>query len=85
VHLWIHLPRKTYVAEKEGQILETYYIKTNQAGPGSHVCNCGYLVASKAKSRELATSTCEQHLRVESYSKCWHIFPIRFIDPTGEG
>ena len=24
--------------------LGTYYLKANQMGPGSHVCNCGYIV-----------------------------------------
>jgi L-amino acid N-acyltransferase YncA len=58
-HLWMELPRKTYVAEERGDILGSYYIKTNHAGPGSHVCNCGYMVASRARGRGLATAMCE--------------------------
>jgi ribosomal protein S18 acetylase RimI-like enzyme len=58
-HLWMQLPRKTYVAEEQGEILGSYYIKTNHAGPGSHVCNCGYMVASRARGRGLATAMCE--------------------------
>ena len=42
--IWFNTPRKTYVFEEDNEILGTYYIKTNQAGPGSHVCNCGYMV-----------------------------------------
>ena len=55
----MQLPRKTYVAEEKGQILGTYYIKTNHPGPGSHVCNCGYMVSSRARGRGIATSMCE--------------------------
>ncbi len=62
--LWMHLPRKTYVAEKKRQILGTYYIKTNHAGPGSHVCNCGYMVSSRARSKGLATLMCEHSQRI---------------------
>ena len=62
--LWIQQPRKTYIAEVEGQILGTYYIKTNQTGPGSHVCNCGYMVSSKARGKGLATSMCEHSQRI---------------------
>jgi L-amino acid N-acyltransferase YncA len=62
--LWVHLPRKTFVAEEEGQVLGTYYIKTNQAGSGSHVCNCGYMVSSKARGKGLATSMCEHSQRI---------------------
>ena len=39
--LWMELPQKTFVVEQDSKILGTYYIKTNQQGPGSHVCNCG--------------------------------------------
>jgi L-amino acid N-acyltransferase YncA len=65
--LWMKMPRKTYVAEEEGKILGTYYIKTNQAGPGKHVCNCGYMVSSEARGRGVATFMCEhsQQMAVE--------------------
>lgn len=62
--LWMQLPRKTYVAEENGQILGTYYIKTNHAGPGSHVCNCGFMVSSKARGKGLGTSMCEHSQKV---------------------
>ncbi|MGV3526278.1 MAG: GNAT family N-acetyltransferase [Candidatus Sericytochromatia bacterium] len=57
-HLWMEVPRQTFVAEEQGHILGTYYIKSNQAGPGEHVCNCGYMVASQARGRGLATALC---------------------------
>ena len=47
--LWMDLPRKTDVCEEDGKILGTYYIKTNHAGSGDHVCNCGYMVSSKGQ------------------------------------
>ena len=57
--IWFNTPRKTYVFEEDNEILGTYYIKTNQAGPGGHVCNCGYMVSSKASGKGLATAMCE--------------------------
>ncbi|MCP3667202.1 MAG: GNAT family N-acetyltransferase [Gammaproteobacteria bacterium] len=57
--IWLEAPRKTYVFEEDGNILGTYYLKTNQAGPGNHVCNCGYMVSSSARGRGLATVMCE--------------------------
>lgn len=57
--IWLDSPFKTYVAEEKGEILGTYYIKSNQAGPGSHVCNCGYMVAPAARGRGMATIMCE--------------------------
>ncbi len=52
------------MVEEDGQILATYYIKTNQLGPGSHVCNCGYMVASHARGRGLGTILCEHSQKV---------------------
>jgi len=57
--IWLEIPRKTFVFEENNEILVTYYLKTNQSGPGSHVCNCGYMVSSKARGRGLATLMCE--------------------------
>ncbi len=57
--LWMDQPRETYIAEENGRVLGTYYIKTNQDGPGDHVCNCGYMVAANARCRGVATSMCE--------------------------
>jgi RimJ/RimL family protein N-acetyltransferase len=62
--LWIEAPRKTYVVEEDGKILATYYIKTNQTGPGDHVCNCGYMVPPVARERGLATEMCEHSQKV---------------------
>ncbi|WP_199197352.1 GNAT family N-acetyltransferase [Chroococcidiopsis sp. CCALA 051] len=46
MRVWLKLPRKTYVVEEDTKICGTYYIKSNQLGGGSHVCNCGYMVSS---------------------------------------
>jgi len=62
--IWMCAPRKTYVAEIDGEVLGTYYIKTNQAGPGAHVCNCGYMVSGRARGRGLATAMCEHSQKV---------------------
>lgn len=59
MRLWMSLPRKTFVAEINGKILGTYYIKTNHDGPGKHVCNCGYMVSSKARGKGIATAMCK--------------------------
>lgn len=58
-NIWLELPRKTFVYEEDGQILGSYFLKNNQAGPGAHVCNCGYMVALKARGKGVATAMCE--------------------------
>lgn len=62
--IWMENPRKTFVYEDGREILATYYLKTNQAGPGAHVCNCGYMVASSARGHGLASAMCEHSQQV---------------------
>jgi ribosomal protein S18 acetylase RimI-like enzyme len=62
--LWIEQPRQTFVYEDDAGIKGTYYIKTNQAGPGAHVCNCGYMVSSTARGQGIASKMCEHSQRV---------------------
>lgn len=56
---WCDAPAACYVAEADGEILGTYYIKTNQQGGGQHVCNCGYITATAARGRGVARAMCE--------------------------
>jgi L-amino acid N-acyltransferase YncA len=57
--VWFRNPRKSYVYEDAGRILGAYFLKTNQGGPGDHVCNCGYIVSSAARGRGVASAMCE--------------------------
>jgi ribosomal protein S18 acetylase RimI-like enzyme len=82
--LWMQLPRKTLVAEEEGEILGTYYIKTNQPGPGSHVCNCGYMVSSKARGKGIATAMCE-HSQQIAVELGYLAMQFNFVASTNEG
>ena len=57
--VWIELPQETFVAvDEEGRIEGTYYIKPNQPGLGSHVCNCGYIVAENTRGKGVASTLC---------------------------
>jgi hypothetical protein len=47
---WTEAPRWAFVVVDDGRIVGTYYIKPNHGGPGSHVCNCGYVVAEAARA-----------------------------------
>ena len=51
--LWFAPGMKVYVAEENGKILGSYFIKPNQAGLGAHIANCGYMVRPEARGRGL--------------------------------
>jgi len=82
--IWIETPKKTYVLEEEGSILGTYFLKTNQAGPGSHVCNCGYMVSSSARGRGLATAMCEHSQKV-ARALGYKAMQFNFVASSNEG
>lgn len=82
--LWIDLPRRTFVYEEDGNILGTYYLKTNQAGPGAHVCNCGYMVSAAARGRGLATAMCE-HSQDVARELGYRAMQFNFVASTNEG
>ncbi len=61
---WVEAPSATYVAcAPDGAVLGTYLLKPNQPGLGSHVCNCGYVVAPQAQGQGIASAMCEHSQR----------------------
>ena len=55
---WMGPDKETFIAEEDGVVLGTYYIRANQAGGGKHVCNCGYMTGEGATGRGVARSMC---------------------------
>lgn len=61
-HIWMEKPKATYVAVLDENIMGTYYIKANQPGLGSHVCNCGYMVRNSARGKGIGRAMCQHSL-----------------------
>jgi ribosomal protein S18 acetylase RimI-like enzyme len=59
---WFSPEHTVFVAEDGGDVLGSYYIRTNQLGGGAHVCNCGYMTAARAAGRGVATAMCAHSL-----------------------
>ena len=51
---WMSPDKETFIAEQDGAIVGTYYMRPNQAGGGRHVCNCGYMTSAAATGRGIA-------------------------------
>lgn len=82
--LWMELPAKTFVVEEGGEILGTYYIKTNQAGPGAHICNCGYMVSDAARGQGLATAMCKHSQKI-AVELGYRAMQFNFVASTNAG
>ena len=59
---WLGNDRETFVAEEDGEILGTYYMRANQAGGGTHICNCGYMTSAAATGLGVARAMCQHSL-----------------------
>jgi predicted N-acetyltransferase YhbS len=53
LNYWFSDDKKTFVAEEDGEILGTFYLKANQPDLGSHIVNAGYMVSEKARGKGL--------------------------------
>ncbi len=80
---WLGPDKETFVAEEEGLILGTYFLRANQAGGGRHVCNCGYMTSAQATGRGIARQMCLHsldHARKRGYSA----MQFNFVVATNE-
>ena len=67
-----------FVAEDEGQIVGTYYLRANNRGGGAHVANCGYTIAPAASGRGVARAMCEHSLG-EARSRGFAAMQFNFV------
>ncbi len=81
---WMVVPRKTFVCELDGNIAATYYLKTNAYGPGSHVCNAGFMTAEAFRGRGLAAAMCE-HAQREAIKMQYLAMQFNFVASTNTG
>jgi ribosomal protein S18 acetylase RimI-like enzyme len=59
---WFSSDRSVFVAEEAGEVLGTYYLRTNRPGPGAHVSNAGFMVSDKAGGKGVGRAMCEHAL-----------------------
>ena len=59
---WLAPANVCYVAQEGGELVGTYVLHPNRKGAGSHVSNCGYMTASHAHGRGIASAMCAHSL-----------------------
>jgi len=62
--LWFAPGMNTFVAEENGEIIGSYFIKPNQPGLGSHIANCGYMVDPKERGKGIAGQMCAHSIQI---------------------
>ena len=81
---WFSPSHHVFVATMDQKILGTYYIRPNQAGTGSHVANCGYMTAPKARGKGIARSMCV-HSQTIAKASGYKAMQFNFVIATNVG
>jgi len=83
VAYWMGSDKETFVAEDEGVVVGTYYMRPNQDGGGRHVCNCGYMTSGAATGRGIARRMCE-HSLCHARQRGYRAMQFNFVVSTNE-
>jgi len=51
IRFWTAAPATAFVAELDGRVVGSSYLKPNQPGRGSHVANAGFMVAPESRGK----------------------------------
>ena len=80
---WTGGDREAFLAEDEGSIVGTYYLRANHLGGGAHVANCGYVTAPEATGRGVARRLCEHSLQT-ARDRGFKAMQFNFVVSTNE-
>jgi len=80
---WNSPGHEVFVAEENGEILGTYYMRANQKGGGAHVANCGYITAPWASGRGIARTMC-QHSLEHAKTRGFRAMQFNFVVSSNE-
>lgn len=80
---WHSPGHAVFVAERDRELLGTYYLRANQTGGGAHVANCGYMTATGATGRGVATAMCE-HSLAEAKRRGFRAMQFNFVISSNE-
>jgi ribosomal protein S18 acetylase RimI-like enzyme len=78
---WRSPAHEVFVAEQDGAVVGTYYMRPNQQGGGSHVANCGYMTAAQASGRGVARAMCA-HSLAQARARGFRAMQFNFVVST---
>jgi L-amino acid N-acyltransferase YncA len=80
---WFSSAHAVFVAEDDGHIVGTYYLRANQAAGGSHVANCGYVTAHSAHGGGVGRAMCE-HSIAQARARGFRAMQFNFVVSTND-
>src|SRR5215472_934489 len=80
---WRSPAHEVFVAEQDGEVKGTYYMRPNQQGGGAHVANCGYMTATEASGRGVARAMCA-HSLAHARARGFRAMQFNFVVASNE-
>lgn len=80
---WRSPQHEVLVTEDGGATVGSYYLRANNRGGGSHVANCGYVVAPTAMGRGVARAMCAHSLEL-ARSRGFRAMQFNFVVASNE-
>ena len=80
---WCGPHKHTYVAELDGHVCGSYYLKPNQQGGGAHVANAGYMVSPIARGHHVGRLMADHSLS-EARRLGFRAMQFNFVVSTNE-
>jgi len=80
---WLSKEHEVFVAEENGKILGTYFLRANQKGGGAHVANCGYMTDVSATGRGVARAMCAHSLE-QARERGFRAMQFNFVVSSNE-
>jgi ribosomal protein S18 acetylase RimI-like enzyme len=80
---WTGPGRAVFVAEEDGRLVGTYYLRANQRGGGAHVANAGYATHPAARGRGIARHMAE-HSLAEARRRGFKAMQFNFVVSSNE-
>jgi ribosomal protein S18 acetylase RimI-like enzyme len=80
---WLAPEHEVFVAEEDGKLVGTCYLRTNQKGGGAHVANCGFVTAGDARGRGVARALC-RHALDRARERGYRAMQFNFVVATNE-
>jgi len=80
---WMGADHEVFVAEEDGQILGTYFLKANLQGGGAHVANCGYVTAPAAQGQGIGRMMCDHSIE-RAKARAFRAMQFNFVVATNE-
>jgi RimJ/RimL family protein N-acetyltransferase len=80
---WFASGHQVFVADENGSLVGSYYLRANQSGGGAHVANCGYMTAPWATGRGVGRAMCAHSLE-KARERGFRAMQFNFVVSTNE-